>query len=258
MKKKNSIVITLAALICMGACSANIQTAGAATKEEVVAAARKAGFPEVGIQQGLNYAQSRDFTPEQYDKIIESIESYDGLTYEAIVAFLEASGMEVEQPSQDQIIDNPDNAANDAEGASSEEAEKDMTDDSGQTGSENMVAFSELSDEEQKAYVDGMTKVEKNRIIKGLDSTKKLEIVDKLIETSGELGMNVTVDDISQDSIRYSIRDDKGGLLDIASIGASTVDDTGIDYTVLLLGCLAVLILSCFGFILFSRMQKTN
>ena len=253
MKKKNNIILTLITLLCVGTCSININSVKAATKEEVVAAARKAGFPEVGIQQGLNYAQSREFTPEQYDKIIESIDSYDGLTYEAIAAFLEASGKEVPQPSADQVIDNPDNSqpseniAKDAESA-----------DDTQPESDNMVAFSELSDEEQKSYIDTMTKVEKNRIIKGLDSAKKLEIVDKLIETSGELGMNVTVDDISKDSIRYSIRDNNGGLLDVASIGAGTVDDTGIDYTILLLGCLAVLILSCFGFVLFSRMQKTN
>lgn len=252
MSKKINVIITLTMLMCMGTGLTGIQTAGAATKEDVVAAARKAGFPEVGIQQGLNYAQSRDFTSEQYDKIIDSIESYDGLTYEAIVAFLEASGMEISKPAGSLVIEKKES---DESSLQSDEAKQDSRKNA---ESDNKIAFSDLSDEEQKTYVDGMTKAEKNRIIKGLDSNKKLEIVDKLIETSGELGMNVTVDDISQDSIKYSIRDNNGGLLDIASIGASTVDDTGIDYTVLVLGCLAVLLLSCFGFVLFSRLQKTN
>ncbi|MBP1568136.1 MAG: hypothetical protein J6U36_05790, partial [Oscillospiraceae bacterium] len=55
--------------------------------------------------------------------------------------------------------------------------------------------------------------------------------------------------------IEYSIRDDKGSVVDISSIGV-IVDDTGIDYTALYLTAAGVVLASAAGIIIMSRSAR--
>jgi hypothetical protein len=100
-----------------------------------------------------------------------------------------------------------------------------------------------------------MPQSEKNQILKNLDKEKQMEIINSMIDASSALGMNVSVDSFSKDKIEYSIRDDKGGVVDISSIGV-IVDDTGIDYTALYLTAAGVVLASAAGIIIMSRASR--
>lgn len=253
MKLKKKIAASLTAFLCLGTC---FVSAAASTQDDVLEAARKAGFPESLVQQGFNYINGVDYSSEEYDLMISAINEYSQKTDEEIANILESNGVEV--PAEYSKTEKPASEQQVSEQPVSEQGAADNAKESkpAESTPEKKVNYSELSDEEKKEYIQNMSQAEKNEIIKNLDTDKKVEIINKFIDASEELGMNVTVDGISKDSISYSIRDNEGGLVDISAVGSGLVDDTGIDYTLLVLGCLAVVVLSCFGFVMFIRLQN--
>ncbi len=253
MKLKKKIAASLTAFLCLGTC---FVSAAASTQDDVLNAARKAGFPESLVQQGFNYINGVDYSSDEYDLMINAINEYSQKTDEEIANILESNGIEV--PAEYSGAENKTSEPAAQEPAAPEQAVTDKAEENkpAVSESEKTVNYSDLSEEEKKEYIANMSQAQKNEIIKNLDTDKKVEIINKLIDASEELGMNVTVDDISKDSISYSIRDNEGGLVDISAVGSGLVDDTGIDYTLLVLGCLAVVVLSCFGFVMFMRLQN--
>lgn len=238
MNIKKKLLVSATALLCMGTCAVSVS---ASTQDDVIEAARRAGFPESLVQQGYNYINGTDYSSDEYDLMIAAINEYSQKTDEEIANILEMNGVEV--PVEYKTT----------EKAPAETAQENKP---AENTPEEKVNYSDLSDAEKKEYIENMPQAEKNEIIKNLDTDKKVEIINKLINASEELGMNVTVDNISKDSISYSIRDNEGGLVDISAVGSGLVDETGIDYTMLVLGCLAVVILSCFGFVMFMKLQN--
>ncbi len=253
MKLKKKIAASLTAFLCLGTC---FVSAAASTQDDVLEAARKAGFPESLVQQGFNYINGVDYSSDEYDLMINAINEYSQKTDEEIANILESNGIEV--PAEYSGAENKTSEPAAQEPAAPEQAVTDKAEENkpAVSESEKTVNYSDLSEEEKKEYIANMSQAQKNEIIKNLDTEKKVEIINKFIDASEELGMNVTVDDISKDSISYSIRDNEGGLVDISAVGSGLVDDTGIDYTLLVLGCLAVVVLSCFGFVMFMRLQN--
>lgn len=57
-------------------------TASAATKSDVIAAAKATGVPDIYVQQLTNYLNVVSFTPEQYDKMVALANSYKGISDE--------------------------------------------------------------------------------------------------------------------------------------------------------------------------------
>lgn len=253
MKINKKILGSLTAILCLGT---GFSSVSASTQDDVLNAARKAGFPESLVQQGFNYINGVDYSSDEYDLMINAINEYSQKTDEEIANILESNGIEV--PAEYSGAENKTSEPAAQEPAAPEQAVTDKAEENkpAVSESEKTVNYSDLSEEEKKEYIANMSQAQKNEIIKNLDTDKKVEIINKLIDASEELGMNVTVDDISKDSISYSIRDNEGGLVDISAVGSGLVDDTGIDYTLLVLGCLAVVVLSCFGFVMFMRLQN--
>ena len=64
--------------------------------------------------------------------------------------------------------------------------------------------------------------------MKQTPSQQKLQIVGTLSEAAEEMGLNVTVDEISDDSLTLAMRNDRGELVNVSTAGAS-VEDTGYD-----------------------------
>ena len=262
---KNLILsFTLSAMMAGGLCgSLNIS---ATSKDDVVAAARNAGLPETLVQQGINYLQSGTFTSEQYDSMIAIIGSFAGMKEEEIINHLNNSGIQVEVPKQPTETEQPvqtepqppvENVVPD----SSQPAESQPLE---QSPAENAPVletekkdFASLTDEEKKEYIAGLTPAEQNQIIKDLDRETQLEIINKLIDASSELGMNVTVDSLTNDTLKYSVVNNNGEIVDISSVGV-IVDDTGIDYTMLVVGALSVILISVSGIATFALWQRKH
>ncbi len=263
--------VTMAAAIPF---SSSADSVSAATKEDVIAAARAAGFPESYVQQGANYLEGMEYTSEQYDKMVSEILGYTGRTDEAIALYLGESGgsssdnqtepSQPEQGSSGQAEEKQPEAGQDTAGndASSQTpaaaADQSSQENSAQPAEEKKdikSEFASMTPEEQKEYIKNMPQAEKNQILKNLDRETQMEIINNLIDASASLGMNVSVDSFTKDKIEYSIRDDKGDVVDISSIGV-IVDDTGIDYTALYLTAAGIVFVSAAGLTLISRSLK--
>lgn len=203
-----------------------ILSISAATKEDVIAAAKAAGFSENVVQSGINLIESGNYSEQEYDSMLSAIEVFKGMTNEAIKECLNSSGINVDIPSSE----------------NNEESSKE---------------FSSLTEKEKDEYIADMTTSEKNQIIKELDRDKQIEIIDKLIDASESIGLNVTVDSLSKDKLEYSIRDTSGEVVDIASVG-NIVDDTGIDYTLPVVGSAVILLVSVGGVIFLDIKNKQS
>ena len=264
MKYSGIAAAAAVALIPFAAC--NAQTVSAATEADVIAAARAAGFPETYVQQGANYLAGTEYTSEQYDKMVDALLGYTGRTDEAIKQYLgedavtdsseeqAPSGGEQassgEQPASDEQSANPESEGGTSEQPASQGAAANAAPAAEQKNEK--TDFSKMTEAEKDEYIKNMSQAEKNQILKNLDKEKQMEIINSMIDASSALGMNVSVDSFSKEKIEYSIRDDKGGVVDISSIGV-IVDDTGIDYTALYLTAAGVVLVSAAGIIIMSR-----
>ncbi|MBP1566190.1 MAG: hypothetical protein J6A58_10595 [Oscillospiraceae bacterium] len=279
MKKFRNVFASFLATLMISGAALKTTDIYATTKEDVVAAARSAGFSEVYIQQGINFLESGSYTSEQYDAMIAALYSYAGMTDSEIQNYLDNAGIQVEIPSEStppeetappQVTEPaineqaPDNQPSQDE-PSAPVVSKPQTpvapavpeNSASQNNTTTKKDFSSLTDEEKKAYISGLTQAQKNQIIKDLDRDTQLEIINKLIDASSELGMFVTVDDLSDDTLKYSIRNGEGDIVDISAIGV-VVDDTGIDYTVLVISMALIILLSVTGITAFAFLQKKN
>ena len=259
-RKYTGIIAAAAAVLMIPFMSDTVRYAGAATEADVIAAARAAGFPETYVQQGANYISGTEYTPEQYDKMVSAILSYTGRTDEAIKQYLGEdavpdSSEEEQQAVNEEASSGEQNAAAESEGSTGEQTASQGAAENVAPAAEQKTDFSKMTDEEKDEFIKNMPQAEKNQILKNLDKEKQMEIINSMIDASSALGMNVSVDSFSKEKIEYSIRDDKGGVVDISSIGV-IVDDTGIDYTALYLTAAGVVLASAAGIIVMSRSAR--
>ncbi len=273
---KMKLLKKLAAFSAALVLSAGVFTAEktrATTVEDVLQAARDAGFSESYVQQGASYISMKEsekgseYTSAQYDRMIEKINQYKGHADDAIREYL--GGSEPSEPAAPEV--KPSEAAPSAPDTPSAPVQENQS--AGNSGNssagssqENTVQnnapsqpsgsnFSEMTREEQDRYIAGMTQAEKNQILKELSRDKQLEIINEVIEASSDLGMNVSLDGLSKDKIEYSIRNENGDVVDISAMGV-VIDDTGYNYTVLYIGAAAVLALCAGGFVLMAYLNR--
>ncbi len=223
MKMKNIITAAFISAVAFTSVSANVS---AATKEDVLNAVREASPSETFVQAAENYLQGYEFSPEDYDEMIEDIYKNKGSTDTTI---LEAIREKYKNRTSSEKEEN-------AEGTSEED-------------------IASMTDEELMDYIVNMPQSEKNQLIKDLDRDAQMEIIDNLIDTGSKFGMNVSVESLTKDKIEYSIRDEKGSLVDISAIGV-IVDDTGIDYTAVYLMAAGVVFASVIGIGAMARSMK--
>jgi len=114
---------------------------------------------------------------------------------------------------------------------------------------EQKVYVASLSDEEREQFLASLSADDRRSILKQLGLDDKTAVLAILTDMGNDLGVHVSIDGISGDTVSYSVRDDSGNLLDAAVLGYQ-IDSTGWDLTLpLLLSCGAVLIAVC-GFTL--------
>lgn len=88
---------------------------------------------------------------------------------------------------------------------------------------------STLTPEQQQIFFSLLTPEELKSIVKQLPSGDKAEVVDTFVKAGEAMGVQITVDEFSDDSISMSMRNNDGDLIDVASIGI-IIEDTGYDY----------------------------
>ncbi|WP_455530662.1 hypothetical protein [Ruminococcus sp.] len=244
-------------------------SAMATTVDDVAAVARSYGYSEDDISQGYNayYANTEKYPSEILDQAI---------------AYLHASGSQIidtapQQPGSpvttETTAETPTESQQDASADTEQQPVSDLTltasDGSTFTriSREKFIAMSyddkmayvhSFTTEQQQAIIDDLSPEEYRAIIKQSPAEQKLKVVEKLSEAAGQMGLNITVDEITDDSLTVAMRNDKGELLNVSTAGVA-VDDTGYDRRGLLAASAAFIGIGITSaFMLIRRMKKNE
>lgn len=244
-------------------------SAMATTVDDVAAVARSYGYSEDDISQGYNayYANPEKYPSEVLDQAI---------------AYLHASGSQIidtapQQPGSpvttETTAETPTESQQDASADTEQQPVSDLTltasDGSTFTriSREKFIAMSyddkmayvhSFTTEQQQAIIDDLSPEEYRAIIKQSPAEQKLKVVEKLSEAAGQMGLNITVDEITDDSLTVAMRNDKGELLNVSTAGVA-VDDTGYDRRGLLAASAAFIGIGItLAFMLIRRMKKNE
>lgn len=249
--KKLHHTLTAALLSLCASCAllaSPVAAVSQATEEDVYAALEEIGMPPTFIQETFNHAHKPGAVRDEdgmeinglyntFDGWVKLIreEGQDGI-WEAYAIF---SGVTVEElkARYAEKEANPD-----APGyVPSVEPEKPFAE---MTLEEKRAYLDSLPEEERAAFLVNLTPEERSSLIRQLEPEQKQEIAGNLIELGQEMGMNLSVEDV--DSFRFQLRDKDGRLIDSAGLGL-TVDPTGWDTTIPVLGGSAMILLALGG-----------
>lgn len=235
MIRKMMIKLAATATIIFSVCAAGVTAHAETTVDDVAETARKYGLPESLIQQGYNeyYADPDTYNSDDFDYAIDYIEKYH----------------------QD-ILDK----FNPTTSNPNEESKEQTTTTTGNSGSEDRISESEfinmtleqkqdyvgsLPQEQQEAFLNSLSPDELKSIVKQLPTDDKVVVMDSFVKAGEAMGVKVTIDELSDDTISMTMRNKNGELIDVASIGV-IVEDTGYDHR-RLISLSAVLIFAAIG-----------
>lgn len=231
---KKIITAVITSALTAASLSAFSYAASAATVDEVAEVARSYGIPEEDIQAGYNeyYSKPEAYPPEKLDQAIAKLHEAGGV----IITTGEYNPDYIPQTTSAP-------ASNETSNTSSETNSNviTLTADDGSTFTrisaedfvkmnydEKMAYISSFPQDKQQIIINNLSPVEYKSLIKQSPSEKKMEIVHSLSGAADEMGLVVTVDEVSDDSLTLSMRNDEGKLVNVSSAGA-TVEDTGYD-----------------------------
>ena len=260
MKKFFNATAAFFTLLVAAAPLSGAITASASTVSDVIAAAQAVGIPSQYIQEGINTYGGGNYTSEQCDQAIASIYSYQGRVDELLEDYFGVeSGTPTTKPSDSQPqtpsktddknnndtsssnpssvgegnnnSDNKSNAScssnNNSNSGSNRPSDSAFI---GMTFDEKIDYISKLPNDEKTEFIKNMTTEERNSFIKQLPMDDKASILNEFLKVGNAVGINLSVDEMSDDSIVISARDANGKLIDVSNMGNS-IQNTGKPYT---------------------------
>ena len=278
---KRMIALLSCCLVCTGGISLS---AKAYTADDVAAKARQAGWPDTLIQMGYNEWSSGDYTQDKLDTVYEKVQEYNLQTKELICNYLGVDPDEVPDPEGNgnpttpdsqqgtEISDgeNPDSAPV-QENDSVVEPVENVTKKDGtiepriepsdfikMTFEEKIDYVNELEDTSKNEFVSTLSKEEKNSMLKQMPMEDKVALMESYIDTADSMGLNVSVDSLTEENISLTVRNQEGRIVDKASVGI-VIDETGISHTKPLMLSLSGILTALFGFIgIYRYIRKTE
>lgn len=231
MKNK---IITAIITAAITAVSFSAISASAATVDEVAEVARSYGIPEEDIQAGYNeyYSKPEAYPPEKLDQAIAKLHETGGVIISTGVydpgyvrtTTSAAAAEETGNTTTSEADTSVSLTADDGSTFTRVSAEEFIN----MSYDEKMAYISSFPQDKQQVIINNLTPAEYKSLIKQSPSDKKMEIVHSLSGAADEMGLVVTVDEVSDDSLTVSMRNDEGKLVNVSSAGA-TVEDTGYD-----------------------------
>lgn len=262
--------VTASAAVSACAMFAYTMSSNATTVDDVAAVARQYGYSEDIIMQGYNryYEDPSLFTSEDFDYAIAEIRK-SGKTLittgpQKPDAYTTTTAVTTTAPNTDKNGSAVTTTA--SKDGSKSEITLTLSDGSTFTRmsakdfiklsyAEKMAYISTFTPAQQQAIIDALTPEEYRSLLKQAPQDTKLSVIDDLSKAASSMGMNLTIDEISDDSISVAMRNNSGELIGVANAG-TIVEDTGYDRTelyitagVLILSAvtgLAVLVSKCF------------
>lgn len=242
--KKHLTKIFAGTAIIIGLCAVPMTSYGA-TPEEAEAAARACGMSEEMIQFFWNqyYTNPENYPPEKIDEMIAQLYETKGIVVPTVPYNPDAQ-VPVETTTSVSVPENPDTQTTVAD-VSIEPPVSDgsitLTMPDGSTITriskekfialsyeEKMTYLSTFTEEQQTVIISSLSPEEYKSMLKQLPMEDKLNVVDSLANVGESMGLNVSVDEISDDNLSYSMKNDSGEIVAVASV-RETVENTGYD-----------------------------
>ena len=247
----------IAAAVCAAAASAMLLTVpafAAATVEDVYQAMEDVGMPAGMIQDTRNQFPNmlHDENGMEMNGQYRSYDEWVALIHENGAAYVWAAIAEEMGVSPEKLADYYRKKYADQDDSPEKEKPAPF-----EPSVKPDKPFAEMTLEEKRAYVDSLPEdervpflgtlspEERSSILRQLDPDRKRDIVAGMSDTADQMGMHVSVDDLSDGNLKISVRDSDGNLLDASSLGLS-VDPTGWDMTVPVL-CGGMMTLAAIG-----------
>lgn len=254
MKKKSFIKAVAGAGIVAGMLSCSV-TAYATTVDDVARVARELGYPEDLIQQGYNqyYADPGKYTSADFDYAIASLYESDPMTTapqnpKPVTATTTTVAVTGSTENTNTTV--PAGNGNTSDGRTDNNSNGNTNNNSGgitlrtDDGSEftripendfiklsydeKMNYIRNFTPEQQQVIINNLTPEERRSLLKQLPVEQKMDVVDSMKNFAETFDLNVSVDDISEDNISLSMRNNDGELVGMANAG-TLVEDTGYD-----------------------------
>jgi len=267
-----SIIPGITALCCM---ALPVLTADCATVDDCAEVARSYGVSESAIQSAYNtyYANPDAYTSEDFDTVIDTLHLYGADSDRIIKSYFgitDDSGNQ--EPSSDPVQNTTQNN-NNSSSDSNEPADNNtpVSPETPENPGENNVSSQDfidmtidqkidyvnsLPEADRGSFIENLSTEERNSIIKQLPIDDKTQLLSRFAEAGEQMGLNMTIDEIDDDSVSMSIRNNDGTLVDQSSLGV-IVEDTGYDYRILFGVVSAGILASAFGiYLIFRKISK--
>ena len=236
-------------------------SAYSATVDECAEVARSYGVSESAIQSAYNayYANPDKYTSEDFDVIIDTLHLYGSDSDALIKSYFGIT----DNPDTPETPETPTQPATTAPADNNNSSSAETT-----TVTEKDTSFADmdisqkadyinsLPESERSSFIENLSTEERNSIIKQLPIDDNSELLSRFAEAGKQMGLNMTVDEITNDSVSLSVRNDEGVLVDQSSMGV-IVEDTGYDYRMIFALVSAGIIASSAGiFLIFRKISK--
>ena len=258
---KKLIVTCAAVLTAAAGLFAVSLTASAITIDEVAAEARRYGYPEDTIQYALNEYYS-DPSLQNEAALQAAMDAIHGGAYSYLTT--------APQVTAAQTTTTAAAAQTTVSGGSGEvttttpavSGEITLTAADGSTFTRiSRAAFIAMTYEQKMAYIasfppvqqqailDDLSPEEHKSILKQLPAEKKAEVVDNMSDFADSMGLEMTVDEMTDDELTFSVHNSDGELVGVSSLGV-IVEDTGYDRRGLIAAACGLMLLAVAGVVL--------
>ena len=260
MKHIFAKALTTGAVLC-ALMSAPIY-ANAATPEEAAELARQYGYSEDMIQQGWNeyYANPELYPPEVIDVYMDQLREsgnkivtnvpYDpeatvpaAATQSAPTTTTAAGTQTTPAPSDEITLTMPDGSTFTRISKAAFIA---------LTYDEKLAYLSTFTPEQQTVFIENLSPEEYKSLLKQLPTDKKMEVIDDMKKITDDMNLTISVDEISDDNLTISMKNDKGELVAVNQ-AKEAVENTGYDRRGIFAAAGALLLTAFAGMYLVAR-----
>ncbi len=226
--------VLLASCLC---CSVTLTANAQVTVEDIVSKARELGIPELKIQEGLSSWNTGYYDQGDLEDVWEQLLEYEVEMNSKIDSMF---GSTVSVP--DSVTDSVP-----------------VRDDFVNMTLEEKIAYvNSLPSAEREAFLNNLSPEERKSILKQMSIEDKADLMEGYVSLADKLGMNVVVDEITDDNVMLTIRDEEGVIIDQSGLSA-TVEDTGVSYTGLFAAAAAGVVLAGGGIIaVYRHLRRTD
>lgn len=125
---------------------------------------------------------------------------------------------------------------------------------------EKQAYIASFPPEQQQFIIDNLTPEEKRSTIKQLPVDKKVEVIDGMKGFMNEFGVQLTIDDITDDTVKLTMLNEDGEVIGKSSLGKDVVENTGYDrrWVYCTAGGLFVVALAAVMFVIRRSIVKEN